>query len=300
MNNDNDNDNGPVAHTMFADLQRVLEEKKAVEIQASSLLKELEVVNARLLESERGRSNFLSNVRNEIINPLTSILGLTSSLAHSSGQVQHTQQIAALVYDEVFSLDFQLRNIFAAAEIEAGKIEPRPARVRINELIQGQIAYFQPRIRQRKVTITFQNETEGVFKTDAYMLQTIFLNLLANAIEFSQPDQKVIISTTVQEQALHLTVQDFGIGLAPADQEKIFERFRQLDTSTTKSHPGHGLGLAIVKEFVEQLNGQMQIESAKNKMTTIVVILPEMPDSELAAASSTDGHVELFGTEEIF
>jgi len=294
------NDNGPVAHTMFADLQRVLEEKKAVEIQASSLLKELEVVNARLLESERGRSNFLSNVRNEIINPLTSILGLTSSLAHSSGQVQHTQQIAALVYDEVFSLDFQLRNIFAAAEIEAGKIEPRPARVRINELIQGQIAYFQPRIRQRKVTITFQNETEGVFKTDAYMLQTIFLNLLANAIEFSQPDQKVIISTTVQEQALHLTVQDFGIGLAPADQEKIFERFRQLDTSTTKSHPGHGLGLAIVKEFVEQLNGQMQIESAKNKMTTIVVILPEMPDSELAAASSTDGHVELFGTEEIF
>ncbi len=123
------------------DLLRELAERMArladSKIQQKSLLKELETVNKKLKESEGLKTNFLSNIRNEIINPFTSILTLSKSIM--SVDIKNTDKIrnmVSLIHSESFDLDFQFKNIFAAAAIEAGEFHPDYSRVNISSVVK--------------------------------------------------------------------------------------------------------------------------------------------------------------------
>jgi signal transduction histidine kinase len=280
--------------------KRLTEKNNLLEMQAG-LVEELELLNSRLRNVERVKSGFLSNIRNEINNPLTSIIGLSHQVIHGHPMdMEKIKRVSTMISKEAFSLDFQLRNIFSAAEIEAGEITPQAAMVDIDELIQTQIEYFHFKAIQHSVSINFHDGKNRNFKTDGKLVQVIMMNLLANAIEFSPAGQVVNIRCQIEgNRKLMLEVQDFGIGIPEANRQHIFERFKQLDTGSTKTHSGHGLGLSIVKEFTDALRGTIEISSEVNKQTTIRITFPEFELSQLPEGFSFDGQEVLFGDEEI-
>lgn len=281
-------------------LKKRFEEGNRFKQTQASILEEMGKLNSRLRKVEQTKSDFLSNVRNEINNPLTSILGLTEQImTRKVSDPEQIQRMAELINKEAFALDFQLRNIFAAAEIEAGEVSPHPAKVEVHALIEDQIQYFRHRSVQRNIRVTYSHEgADHNFKTDAYMLKCIFMNLLANAIEFSTEDNEVVVKSSVEAGQFILQVKDFGMGINPDDYDHIFDRFHQLEGGTTKKHHGHGLGLSIVKEFVDGLRGMMDIQSQKGTPTIVTITLPELSAERLPEGFSTGNEI-LFGDEEL-
>jgi signal transduction histidine kinase len=251
-----------------------------------SLLIELEELNAKLHEIEYVKTSFLSNIRNEINNPIAAILGLSNQLTNEEFDTNAVKKIAKLIFKEASSLDFQLRNIHSAAEIEAGDISLQPVVININKTIQSQIAYFRHKINQKKINIIYHPSPNETFKTDPNLFESIIMNLISNAIEFSPDNGDVIISTQLLSDELVFFVRDHGYGMDIKKVNTIFERFKQLDIGTTKKHLGHGLGLAITKEFIDILDGKIDIESELNSGTQIIVSIPGFK-------SNTDQHEEV-------
>ena len=285
---------------LLEELKRRLEQRSNLFDSHLTLSIELEQVNERLKDVEQVKSKFLSNIRNEINNPLTAIIGLADQIKQPQvNEISQIKSLVDLIYEESKRLDFQLRNIFIAAEIEAGQLTPRPALVDIGEIIKSQTDYLAYKIKQRKVILENQGSTDRLFRTDPTMLQSILMNLISNAIEFSPSDQKVIITAAINNTSLTISVLDFGEGISLRNQKYIFDRFRQLDTGTTKSHEGHGLGLSIVHECTDALGGKIEIESEAGKSTCIRIVFPEFSPNAGQSGLSAGGEEILFGDEMI-
>ena len=245
-------------------------------LQQKKLLQELERVNLQLLDSEKVKSQFLSNIRNEIKNPLTAILGLSSSLPNHFNDEDAVIRKSKLIYQEAFELNYQLNNIFIAAELEAGKLIPEISYVNIKELIDQVIEELKHKAKKKNLSILFENNLENQFyRTDAEKLHTILNNLITNAIEFSTNEQHIIVHLNAVEEELCITVQDFGIGIKLEDQSKIYDRFKQLDSGSTKEFGGHGLGLSIVKELLELIGGKIALKSELNSGSSFSICIQE-------------------------
>ncbi|MBI5235755.1 MAG: HAMP domain-containing histidine kinase [Deltaproteobacteria bacterium] len=278
------------------ELLKRLRDKDRAYHDLSVVTKKLEAVNARLIESEKLKTDFLSNIRNEINNPLTSVLTLCEFLvsdADSTGQ-ETLISVAGTIYREAFNLSFQLRNIFAAAELEAGDAVLCASNVDIPALIRNTTLSFKQRMTEKKLSVAINVGEEWsaspYFVVDADKLQRVLANLLTNAIEFSHEGKNIEIRAGREGSSLVVIVEDHGIGIEKDAQGIIFDRFRQLETGVTKSHAGHGLGLSIVKAFVELMNGTITVRSAKNEGTAFTVTLPEGQAVAGASAFSEDGN----------
>lgn len=285
--------------SLLDELQRRLSKKdQALEAQLR-LVSELENLNEKLREVERVKSGFLSNIRNEINNPLTAILGLSLQIiGNGTAQPEKTQRAARLINKEAFSLDFQLRNIFSAGEIEAGEVSVQPAIVNVHELILNQIRYFQFKANQNNVAVSYAPLADVNFRTDGAMLAAIVMNLLANAIEYSNHGGVVTLGCTLFQHELLLSVQNYGKEIHPDHVKRVFQRFVQMETGSTKHHQGHGLGLSIVKEFTDLLNGTIAIRSLEGA-TIVTVRLPAFSLDDTPAGFSPHGEELLFDEGEV-
>jgi len=279
----------------FAERNHALEEQK-------KLMKKLQAVNIKLEKSESLKSNFISNIRNEINNPFASILGISSNIIQlckrdDKNCIGKVQSMATLIHNEAFKLDFQLKNIFTAANIEAGEVLPEIAKVEINELVTEAIDYFNMKIQQKELKLEHKNnfgkDKEFYFKTDPAKLQLALFNLLSNAIEFSEKSGKIIITSEYTGELLKITITDEGMGISANDQQTIFDRFNQLDTGLTREHPGHGLGLSVTKALLEMINGTIDLKSKKGKGSQFTITLAEW---------NLDGDIDdvAFGGNELF
>jgi signal transduction histidine kinase len=289
---------------LMAELKRRFEEKDRALFDLKAVTKNLEELNQKLRESEALKSNFLSNIRNEINNPLSSIMGLSRTL--SLGQdlsEKDAATMAHMIHMEAFSLDHQLKNIFAAADIEAGETDLTISHVDIIALMQNTIEQFRQSIRDKKLKLKFKHSSldkskEGAdFQTDPEKVQLIFSNLLSNAIEFSKKGGGIEVQAQKKGKRLSVSIKDQGIGIRKADQKIIFDRFRQVDRGTQKSHRGHGLGLSIARALVELLNGDIAVSSAKNRGSTFTFSIAESGVDTDADTFSEFGNVYIFEEE---
>lgn len=262
------------------------------------MTEKLETMNAKLQESEALKGHFLSNIRNEINNPLTSIMGLSHQCLCNQGGSERCSSIARMIYHEAFTLDSQLQNIFVAAELEAGEADPAFANVDVSTIIDRVVEAHEFQISEKKMSVKADREKPLPFSTDARMVRLILSNLLGNAIEFGAKESHVDVSAESDDGVLTLIVKDNGKGISKEDQKTIFDRFRQLESGTTKSHKGHGLGLSIVRSLVEMLGGDLQIESDANKGCKVVITLPE-PDADVQD-SAQEGNMFIFDDAEQF
>jgi len=256
-----------------------LNKKNCTELE--KLNDELVKVNSKLEESESLKSHFISNITNEIVNPFSSIIGLSSEILKSKNiNVDKVKYLMSLIHTEMFHLDFQLKNIFAAAKIEAGVSQPEYVLASLRDVVNDAFEVFSIEAENRKIELKVEIE-DGVerFVTDAKKIVHILTNLISNSIKFS-PDQSVIkVVASVENSNLHLSVVDEGIGISKASQKQIFDRFKRLEEDINSVSRGHGLGLSVVKSFIEILGGSINLESSVNEGTKVNLLIPESNES---------------------
>lgn len=264
-------------------------------------LRELQTVSQKLRVSERLKSNFLSNVRNEINNPLSSILGLSKMLASADQQnFERFKSGAMLLHQEAFQLDCKMRNIIAAAELEAGEVRPNRVQVHVRDLILTTIDSFAFKCDQKKidVQVDFDLPDGEMFVTDPQMFFILVMNLVANAVEFSEPGKEIFVDVK-KVSGLVVRVKDSGPGISMEDQKLIFDRFRQLDEGSTKRHSGQGLGLSVARELAEVLGGSLVLKSSGTEGSVFELNIPSDCDLDARHVAVTGWNEMLFGNEEI-
>jgi len=243
---------------------------------------QLKQVNKKLAASEKLKSEFLSNIRNEIINPFASIMGFATRLMELRPEEgEKARQIGRLIHSEAFDLDFQLRNIFAAAEIEAGQVTCQIAQVDLYQLTTSVIKDYQPGAMQNDLSLelSFLPDASSPlmnFTGDADKIATCTANLLSNAVNFASSGSKVKLLVHRFDDTLQINVTNQGQTISEEDREKVFDRFVQLDTGMTKARPGHGLGLTVTRALAELMNGQVQLHTSTPCETVFVLTIPQL------------------------
>jgi len=288
----------------FSDGQLIDELKFRLE-QSRKSLNDLSVLNRKLVEmnhkleeSESLKSNFLSNIRNEINNPLNSIIGLAAQLGEIVKKSE-VSELVTMIFSEAFNLDFQLRNIFIAAELEAGEALPNIEHVDVTSVVLGVLDNFSAHAADRQVSLRFnrigsEQDEKVFFPADAQKLQVIVANLMANAIEFSYQGTEVVVLVEQTDDLLRIQVQDQGIGIAEADIKRIFDRFVQLDIGPTRAHLGHGLGLSVVKALLDLMQGEIQVSSTPGAGSVFSVSIPAVPYGADGITFAEGGNLFLF------
>lgn len=297
---------------LLKELKNRLEQRADIQKKYEELQQEYQAMSKRLKDSEALKSHFISNVTNEIVNPFTSIIGLSKAILSVDKQEwKKIVSMVALIHNEAFNLDFQLKNIFTAAKIEAGEILPNVQKVHIRQLIQSVIDSFTVVTRKMGIEIEFDyeiqlgfGEKDYYFNTDAEKLKQIISNILNNAVKYSYKDSKVIVKTWIDDDLLFISIQDFGTGISEKNQNIIFERFKRLDTGINSINQGHGLGLSIAKALLDVLEGTIDIKSVKGEGSTFTISIPRLKvvntdpfggdDGDIFFETDGDDDVDLF------
>lgn len=282
---------------LIEELKKRFDQNKKSLSEVQKLNEELKEVNKKLEESESLKSHFISNITNEIINPFSSIQGLAESImSMKEPEWERVKSLVSMIYYEAFHLDFQLRNIFVAARLEAGEIFPEIMHVDVDKLLESVVDTFQYEKEKRGITIDYRFDIHQdgdhpfYFKTDAEKLKLIISNLLSNAIKFSYEGGTVVMRCWMEDEKLHILVKDYGTGISRENQEVIFDRFRKLDSGINSIYRGHGLGLSINKALIDLLKGDIDIQTQEEKGTAFTVTIPEN-DSEIGDVAFDDNEM---------
>jgi signal transduction histidine kinase len=240
-----------------------------------------------LFESNRLKSEFLANVSHELRTPLTSIIGFADLLRDSAqGEgVLDKKRIARFAHNILTSgrllLDI-INDLLDLAKIEAGKIELHRSSFSLRDVCEALSDFMKPLVDKNSLTFEIDlQDNLPVMYSDAGKIRQVLFNLLSNAVKYTPPGGVVRLEARSidNDQAVQLIVADNGPGIAPEDQQRIFEKFQQLDPSVTREHSGTGLGLPISKEICNLLGGTIRLESELNKGSRFIVELPvECPE----------------------
>lgn len=288
---------------LLKELQKRFEDNQLTIAELQKRTQELKEVNKKLEESEALKSHFISNITNEIINPFTSILGLSKNILHvKKEEWKKVISMVALIHSEAFNLDFQLRNIFVAAKIEAGEVYPEVLKVNMQALIQSAADSFKIEAKKKNIEVILEvlpsQGADFSFKTDSEKVKLILANLLSNAVKYTSENGKIIIRLSFEGELVKIEVIDNGEGISEDNQKIIFDRFKRLDSGINSINRGHGLGLSINKALIDLLGGSINIKSQLNKGAAFTVLLPES-QSDIAGFSN-DGNDFLFDEDETF
>jgi signal transduction histidine kinase len=169
-----------------------------------------------------------------------------------------------------------INEILDISRIEAGRMPLQLSTFRIPDLMSEVKSELEPIIMRTKLTVTLQVPKDiGPLSSDRQKVKQIILNLLSNALKFTHHGGVTIAARrSKRERTLALSVTDTGIGIANADQERIFEDFRQLDNSPTRAYGGTGLGLSICRRLAQMLGGRISVQSQAGKGSTFTLTLP--------------------------
>lgn len=255
------------------------------------LNRQLIEINEKLRKSELLKSKFLSSVRSQIHDPLGSIMAMAGQIIKNEQAIDQVDTLAERIRSETFDLDFKMRNIFFAAELEAGDAEPVMASVDVRSLLQDAIQSLSRHAQEHSlhICIVGNNASDTFFETDAKKLNHIILNLLLNAITFSPDFGRIQISFHIEADVLTIEVEDEGPGIPEENRVAVFERFRQLDTVTARPRRGHGLGLSVVKALLDLIGGQIRLSQGEKGGARFTVSVLRPVRSEEDSDTSFNG-----------
>ena len=224
------------------------------------------------------KSQFLANMSHEFRTPLNAILGYTHMLLNGvSGQISEPQRKSLSRIDSNSRHLLALINdILDITRIEAGRMPLNLTSFRVGDLIHEVMSELEPIIKRSKLTVTARpRATVPALKSDRQKVKQIVLNLLSNALKFT-PDGSVTIGASYdgKSRMVAIAVRDTGVGIPKADHAKVFEDFRQLDSSPARGYGGTGLGLSICRRLAHMLGGNIELNSQSGRGSTFTLRLP--------------------------
>ncbi|MCX6271087.1 MAG: HAMP domain-containing sensor histidine kinase [Bacteroidetes bacterium] len=297
MNNSNDEE-------LLRELKRRVEEQKQTVDALNRINDELLQVNKRLEESEALKSHFISNISNEIVNPFTAIVGLSRSiLALDDSQMGLARKMAGMIFSEAFHLDYQLKNIFMAASLEAGNLDINCLKTNILKVIQNLEETYRYDLLNKHLELVIEHSTgAGVEITcDVEKVELMLSNIINNAILFSDPGKTIIIRIINHEDFFSIEIEDQGPGIAQEDIPRIFDRFHRVSTQINSVRRGNGLGLSVSKALSDFLGAAIEVESEQGRGSLFRVVMPvKITDNADINGYSTAGNETIFEDGLIF
>jgi len=256
----------------------------------STLLKRIQEARSKAEEANLAKTAFLANMSHEIRTPLNGIAGVVDLLRTTTLSSQQGELVGLLLHSTSV-LRSLVDDVLDITKIESGRITIEVAPFDLHACINGLMQLLRPHAQAKGLTLNafVDPALEYQLKGDSHHLRQILLNLLGNAIKFTERGKVNLVVGLQRETESAVTarfeVSDTGIGIAPAALANIFERFVQADQSTTRKYGGTGLGTTIAKQLVELMGGNIGVESVLGKGSTFWLELPLLRD--VASAEST-------------
>ena len=241
-----------------------------------ALYAELDEKAAHLRQADEMKSRFLSNMSHEFRTPLNSVRALCSVLlARMDGPLTAEQETQVkFIVKAAEDLTELVNDLLDLAKIEAGKVDLRPAPFEVEELFSALRGMLKPLLVTDKVDLVFE-AAPGLptMHTDESKVSQILRNFISNALKFTE-NGSVRVSARAMGEAVLFSVRDTGIGIAPEDQELIFEEFTQVPSALQRKVKGTGLGLPLCRRLATLLGGEVSVESEPGKGSTFHARLP--------------------------
>ncbi|HEY3045010.1 MAG TPA: ATP-binding protein [Vicinamibacterales bacterium] len=267
---------------LYEQLKQASDElERRIQAATSDIAHQNELLRRQAIELEQAsalKSQFLANMSHEFRTPLNAMLGYTSMLLQGvAGPLElAAKRHLSRVESNGRHLLTIINEILDISRIEAGRMPLQVSRFDVPELIAEVKSELEPIILRSKLAVTVDVPKDlPQMVSDRQKVKQILLNLLSNALKFTHQGSITISAwRNIKERTMALSVADTGIGIAPPDQGKIFEDFRQLDNSPTRAYGGTGLGLSICRRLAQMLEGNITLRSQMGKGSTFTLVLP--------------------------
>ena len=260
---------------MLRNLVSMQDRLKKVNTNLDRKVDELAHANLALFESNKLKSDFLAKMSHELRTPLNSILGFSDLLINTQKFTEKHIRWAGNIRSSGEQLLSLINEILDLAKIEAGKMEVSITEFRFDDVSEGLLTMTRPLAEKKNIDLqSVIPEDIKNLRQDRVKLRQILANLLSNAVKFTPEGGKVVLKVEQEGKNHIMTVSDTGVGIAPEEQELVFEKFRQAGNTLTREHDGTGLGLSIVRELTKLLGGEVSLQSELGKGSTFTVVIP--------------------------
>jgi len=225
------------------------------------------------------RKDFISGVSHELKTPLAIIEGYADLLQEEDLSDAERKEYAAAIAEESARLSHMTENMLRLSRIDLGRQKPDLRSYMLDEQIRQSVILLEPQWSAKNIDMQVDLQAISLFADEELMAQ-VWLNLIDNAIKFSQDNSIVIVRAQVHGDRVHVMVRDYGIGMDDVTKSRIFERFYQGDTSRKQS--GSGLGLSLVHRIVQLHKGTVRAETNLGRGTAMIVELPKGQSIDLS------------------
>jgi signal transduction histidine kinase len=238
--------------------------------------RELEAANQGLKELDRLKSRFFANISHELRTPLTLILApLGSMLSGAMGSFNDEQREHLRgIRGSGMELLRLINDLLDLSKLEESRMRLLVERVDLGTLLGKIVSYSAPLAERKKIRVVLKPGTGPVVEADSRKLERVFVNLLTNALKFTEEGGRVTLSVERRGESAVVSVEDTGIGIPQESLERIFDRFHQVDDTTIRTRGGTGIGLALAKELVELHTGTLTVTSSIGQGSTFTVEIP--------------------------
>jgi signal transduction histidine kinase len=259
------------------EVERLAQELAETNRGVVALYAELDDRALALGQLSEAKTRFLSDMSHELRAPLTSVINLTRLLlAHSDGPLTTEQDYqVTLIQRSAESLADMVNDLLDIAKIEARKVELRIESVPVSEIFAGLRGLFRPLATSERVEFIVEDPAEPlVLVTDAQRVAQVLRNFISNALKFTDAGEVRVSARTLDDDRVSLDVADTGIGIAPADQRRIFEDYAQVDGPIQKRVRGTGLGLPLTRKLALLLGGEIRLDSRVGEGSRFSLVVP--------------------------
>jgi len=260
---------------IISNITKDIEISKIIKMQVEALQEgyaKVQESNKKILEAEKVKSNFISHISHELRTPLNSILGFSDMLEKEFVGTLNEKQKEYINDIQTAGLHLlgMINEILDMSKIEANAVKLNLRTFEIHQVILETINIIKPLLVKKNLTLV-DNSQDFKIKADYQKIQQILFNLLSNAIKFTPENGKIIVSASIDNKYVTISVEDNGIGIDKKYHKKIFEKFEQFALQNESST---GLGLSITKELVKLHNGKIKLFSAPNKGSKFIITIP--------------------------
>ena len=251
-------------------LARDISKRKQAELKIEEARKKAE-------EADQLKTAFLANISHEIRTPMNAIIGFSRMIGSPEFDDDEKSKFVEIIINNGKLLLTLINDMISLSKIESNTLVVKTAPCRINDLmvtLYKEYSYDIDEMHEIKLKVSCSNSnSKFTIMTDPVLLQSVLQKMIDNGIKFTEQGE-VEFGYRILTNQIEFFVRDTGIGIATHDQERIFERFHQLDNRTTRSYEGTGLGLSIAQHYVRLLGGTLQVDSALGKGSTFTFTIP--------------------------
>jgi signal transduction histidine kinase len=250
--------------------------QSALAVENARLFREIAEKSRQLEAASQHKSEFLANMSHELRTPLNAIIGFSEVLTDRMfGELNEKQEeYLKDIYASGTHLLSLINDILDLSKIEAGRMELELTDFHLPTALDNALTLVRERAGRRDITLqTSVDERLGEVRADERKIRQVVLNLLSNAIKFTPEGGLIELAAVPKDGCMEVSVSDTGIGIAPEDQEKVFEEFRQVGTAEKKAE-GTGLGLTLCRKFIELHGGKIWVKSQLGAGSTFTFTIP--------------------------